>query len=647
MAPDTHGSSFHLRNWGIDLQWQATPAPPGAWSVAASVTLPAAHPVLPGEVFEYAVTTSQELVSGGAPATDLEAALRRSFALPCHQRGKGGRGCQDMADQAKPGKVAKAFRTLLRCGLNGLIFELDLNESLDLHVLFGPGERDRTSLLEHLSTRPGLLPLVGKMLENDVGVRESFGRQLRHDIAATADQGRLGQDRVRSFVQFCQTRLRYLVHDTRRFFLARKTGATFFLTHHVEARAQQMLLDQGAPADDLRSLDRALGLAQKIGRRASLETCEAFHASMKKPVDFTRRRWVCRHCIPGQVVLGRKEEATARQLASGLRDKGPFSTAELEQVQRTCLRHTHYRTCMTGGDGEPLIGFVRDYLDARGLTPEQVSGALATVCVKRREEDGAPCELSEGFSPDEDVLRAVSRFVVEVLSRLRLHGDDDQVRRILSCIFTEVRNTGCTRLTRCKVYIFRDIQYSRLGRRFLDQVRRCFLLPEDLMWYFWYGWAGDPDRPLRTGTRFVGDCKQQLEERVRRGLLAREHSDTLKAQLFSYFPDEMGLVPLWHLREALPGCEQVLGQRLPGMDRPWNEQSRARCWELLMDQKDGPRIPTKGVTSFEELMLYQPHEVSLEALAEKGVQLAGEEADRENEDEEKMDEEKKDEDEGQ
>lgn len=625
MAPTIFSSSFQLEDWGVDLRWRATPNPPGAWTVSASIQLPAAHPVLPGRLFDYEICTTRKLVSGPASRASIEAALRSRFALPCHDRHWCVRGCREMANLPRPKKVAKALRTLLRCALNGLIFQLDLNETLDLHLLFGPGERHREPLLSHLSSRPGLLPLVGKMLENDVAVRERFGLRLERDIAATADQGRLGKDRMRSFVHFCQTRMRYLVHDTRRFFLARKTGATFFLTHYVTARAHQQLMERGSPSAGTPALDRALSRAQEIGRRASLEACIGFHHSLKEAEDFRRRRWVCRHCVPGQVVLDEDDAASASKLQEDLGQGGRLSAAKVLQLKRTSLRQTYHRTCMITPGGQPLAGFVRQYFQARGLNPAQVERALTSVCVTHRQEDGAPCELINGFHADQDTRQAVTTFVLELLSRRRLHQGSQQLERILSCIYAETRNTACSRRTRCKLYIFRDIQYSRLGPSFLHQVRRCFLLPEDLMWYFWFNWAMDPARqPLRTGTRFVGDCKKELDHRLRRGLLGKEHGDTLKAQLFSYFPDELGLVPLWHLREALPGCEQVLGQRLEGMDSPWNELTRAGCWELLMKHKGGPRVPDKGVTSFEELMQYQPLQVSLDELADKGIQLAGE-----------------------
>ena len=618
MAPTVFRGSITLPGWGVDLYWQASHDPPGAWTISASVTLPPSHPVLPGKSIDYEVTTIRELVSGPPSAADVQAALEERFALPCFVCAM---GCLELADRDQPAKVSKAYRTLLRCGLNPLIFQLDLNETLDLHTLFSPLERHREPLMDTLLSRPGLRELIGNLLVHDLDSRESFGRLLQRDIVATADQGRLGGDRIRSFVAFCRTRLQYLVHDTRRFFLARKTGATLFLTHYITARALQQLLKVGGPVSGSGALDRSLRRAQRITDGACLHTCEAYHARLKEPAHYARFNWVCRHCVPGTADLSAGEATAAEQLSRDLGSGTDLDPRQQKQLQRTSMRHAHYRICMTGSDGAPLVDQVKDYMEARGLTPEQVSSALSIICVKGRQDEGAPCQLGEDLRPGARVLRVVAEFIVEVLSRLQQRGGDEPLKRLLSCIFAETRHTLCSRLKRCKVFIFRDIQYSRLGPDLLDLVRRSHLLPEDLLWYFWYTWAEDPDPEYpRKGTSFVGDCKRELDERVRRRVLGPAHADVLRAQLFSYFPDEMGLVPLWHLREALPGCERVLSRQLPDMPGPWNTLDRATCWELLMKHEDGPKVPAKGVTSYEELMLYKRYQVSLEQLAERGIE---------------------------
>jgi len=620
MPPIIYGNTFHLPDWGVDVCWRAAQAPPGGWAVSAAIQLPPNHPVLPAGLLEYEVWSTRTLVHGPPTGRCVEAVMRGLFVLPC---GACERSCLDMARLTNKAKVARALRALLRCGLNPLIFQIELNETLDLHLLFEPEGHNLRPLLEHLEERPGLLPLVAAMLANDVQVRERFGRRLRRDIAATADYGRLGKDRPRSFVSFCQTRMRYLVHDTRRFFLARKMGATFFLTHYITARAHRLLVS-GEPPSEVRTLDSVLGRARQICSCASLEICEAFHAPLLHAKDFQRRNWVCRHCLPGQAGLGENDVPMVSRIGEELHDEERHTSAERGQLRRTSMRHSHHRVCMTDADGEPLAGFVHSYFLGRGLDRQQVFDALAWICSRRRLKDGAPCQLTRGFTPDVDVQRAVAEFVVQVLSRLRRQAGDEPVHRILSCIYAEARRTICSKHKKCKVFIFRDIQFSRLGPPLLDRVRRCFLLPEDLLWYFWYRWAKDSSRELRTGTSFVGDCKRELDALLRRGLLGKEHADTLKAQLFSYFPDEFGPVPVWHLRQAMPGLEEVLGQKVDGMPGPWRELTRAQCWKLLMKHEQGPQVPQKGVTSFDELMRYQPHQVWLDELADMGILLADE-----------------------
>ena len=684
MPPDIIGNRY-IFGWNVDLTWEANLHLVNGtvvWLVRAEIELPDDHPLFPGQVYSYEVETTRPI----STAVDLEALLgsgvlplppepvesdaldagatdRQDPSLRRHPGELECPGCarrclQKLQDAVAPGgmdapdddrpsrqkvnakkpdgtrgacsqteqqkleeQVHRAYTTLLRCLLNPLCFDLHFDGKLELTVLCDPRwPVYLVDLLEPHRSGTGLMPLIAKNIDKDAGDREALARVLYRMLAAGTDSSQLGRG-AHSLAAFAALQLKSLISDT--WFIPRKVGARYFLVDYMVALAFAHL-PHVPPAERMRR-------AKAIARLVSVRTCRAHHAGLKG--HFTRRYWVCFDCEPAAVSVDPADLPIADLIQHHLTNPRVFAeTGQVDRNRRTCLRNSFFNLCLQDKEGNHLAHMARQYLWDQGLTASEVELAFVMICSEHCRQHGLPCARPAPRLPS-PVTRAVALFWIRFLPRA---GSSAAARRLVSAIRGATRHSSCADAN-CRVMLFRDIQFSRIGPRYLDQLRSCFLLPEDCMWYFWRRWRAGKDRGvllrrgastdalatiLPRGKSFLAYCRMALEQREHQGQLHADDLDTLVLQIISYFPDDHELVPLWEVSPAFPQLDTVLGELVPGLGLPWRQLNRSQCWKYLMQGEDGPKIPPKAVASFHRLLEYQLQKYYLEDLQNRGEDLS-------------------------
>jgi len=194
----------------------------------------------------------------------------------------------------------------------------------------------------------------------------------------------------------------------------------------------------------------------------------------------------------------------------------------------------------------------------------------------------------------------MSASVLEAAEQLEPELRDHRTR---SAARLEACMSVCPAEAGCKVAQFANIQYSVLDSELLSVIRQFFILPEDLMFYFWRLAADTANTPH--GSRFIGHCLEKLKAS---SMITGDQEEVFTLQLLSRAPDDYDAVVFLDVEQALPGFKEILsGPVRPGAAEPWTSLSRGECWKFLMMDDSGPKIPGNAMNSLPEVRLYSQY----------------------------------------
>lgn len=451
--------------------------------------------------------------------------------------------------------------------------------------------------------------------------------RLAVDLGKPVDQIR--QQTLRKFI--VKERLPRVLSDI--YWTRRKTAARLFWEDLFTAEALGLLEDTHGSPRSLPRRDALLARARRLAQAACVERCQTAHAG-------SPRQRVCRTCLPAGVVLSRADGALVPRLLDRLDDPGRFSARARNYFDGAFKRIAWSNVCGNDETGLSLSEQIRIWLEGDGpeeleqpppLTPEEVDQALFLRCQGVCAAGTCPMEAPPW--PSEAAL-AASKMLPTVFPD----------RRLPSAIQLETRNSVCKYSAKCSVEYFYNTWYTKIGPEVLSSVRSSFALPEDLMWYVWYRLAPgalpgaetddlpDPasDGAAR-GKHFIGLCIREVQARMRDGKLSEEHGEAFILQLLSSFPEQITLVPMWHAQVAFEDFCAVLKKKPYKGSSAWDKKTRRQCWDMLLTDPRGPKIPQDGIISFEELRETRVVLQSLDALKDKGREVSAPEVEESEE----------------
>ena len=363
----------------------------------------------------------------------------------------------------------------------------------------------------------------------------------------------------------------------------RRTSATLFLELFLMA----LVLSSPQPKpgfEDPATREWTLSRARTVVRAAAVVTCARKNASNRV------KRKVCHVCRPREVLVPEEDRPLVDELLRLVAPSGPYRKHSARLI-KTLQRMAWSRECLLDKDDVPLPQWLRNQVEDRGLSRVETEQTIKLLCRAAGELDGRPCPLS---------AEPMSASVLEAAEQLEPELRDHRTR---SAARLEACMSVCPAEAGCKVAQFANIQYSVLDSELLSVIRQFFILPEDLMFYFWRLAADTANTPH--GSRFIGHCLEKLKAS---SMITGDQEEVFTLQLLSRAPDDYDAVVFLDVEQALPGFKEILsGPVRPGAAEPWTSLSRGECWKFLMMDDSGPKIPGNAMNSLPEVRLYSQY----------------------------------------